>query len=353
MQLTDMLDESILSNIRNSFSSAVQRIYVSSIDRMLTFREASVKEHRSFAKTVISNMNSQSVIYAATLAMIKNLCLENDFDPYVISEFDRLKIIVNLFSNNFFSKNLSIKCPRKACGGSVKYPIKYGSLLKMMDSVDCSDIVFENENEIGKIRVVANFPNTKRYLSLLEEIDRKKEVETVSGSRESKHDSAYDSMDKSFIELDESASGSNGYSADDEVVRKIRKRREILKGKVEKSVKEKTDILGNIELKRVDSDDAMLDIADIYINRIQIFSINGSENQFDIDMSGFDYNDTEKILSVLPMGLFVTSDGKNVVKHIAKSIFSKMNACVPKITCPKCKYEISKRLTLQNFFIFG
>lgn len=346
-----MLDEQIFNNIRQSFASAVQRIYVQSIDKVLTFREATVKEHRSLAKTVISNRNSQSVIYAATLAMIKNLCLEEDFDPYSISEFDRLKIIVNLFSNNFFSKNLSIRCPRKACDGSLKYPIKYGTLLKMMDSVDCSDIVFDNENSIGKARVIANFPNTSRYLSLLQAVDERNDKnERKSPSSAA---SSYDSMDASFQELDATASNGGGFSKDDEAVKMIRKRREILKGKVAQSVKEKTDILGNVELKRIDSDDAMLDIADIYLKRIQIFSITGSENQFDIDMGGFDYNATEKLLSVLPMGLFVGEDGKNIVKHVAKSIFAKMNACVPKIVCPKCGYEISKRLTLQNFFIFG
>ena len=343
-----MLDESILNNMRQSFSSAVQRVYVQSIGRTLTFRESTVMEHRALAKTVISNMNMQSVVYAATLAMIKNLCLDDDFDPYSISEFDRLKIIVNLFSNNFFSKNLSIRCPIKACDGCVKYPMKYGSLLKMMDSVDCSDIVFDNENLIGKSRVFANFPSTRRYLSLLEAVDE--DVERSDRNAVSAT-SPYDSMDESFREIDPSSDG--GFSKDDEIVKRIRKRRDILKGKVGQSVKEKTDIMGNVELKRLDSGDAMLDIADIYLKRIQIFSINGSENQFDIDMEGFDYNDTERLLSVLPMGIFVREDGKNVVKHIANSIFSKMNACVPKIVCPKCGYEISKRLTLQNFFIFG
>lgn len=343
-----MIDESILENLKQSFASAVQRVHVPSIDKTLSFRESSVREHKALSKTVISNMDRQSVVYAATLAMIGNLCLDKDFDPYSISEFDRLRIIVHLFSNNFFSKNLAIKCPRKSCGESIRYPMKYGTLLKMMDSVDCSDIVFDNENSVGKTRVTVNFPNTRRYLSLLESVDSIVDREKVAD------DGTYVSMDASFAEIDPSSGQGRSFSADADMAEKIRKRRRLLKGEVEKSVKEKKDFFGNVDIKRMNSaEDVMLDIADIYIKRIQISSISGSDNEFDIDMSGMEYEDTEKILSVLPMGLFVGDNGKNLLKHMSRSVIGRMNACVPKITCPKCGCEISKRLTLQNFFIFG
>lgn len=347
-----MIEESILENLKNSFSSAVQSIYVQSLGKTFLFRESTVKEHTSLAKTVISNMNYQSVVYAATLSMIKNLCLDKDFDPMKISEFDRLKIIVHLFSNNFFSKNLSIKCPHKACGDSVKYSMKYGSLLKMLDSIDCSDIVFYNETDMGKLRVNANFPRTSRYLSLLENVDGLEDEN--NGKHENKNNDMkiYDDMDNSFSEISNNGKGKN-ISADDDAIRKIRLRREVLKGKVKKNINSKKDVLGNVDAKTIGKDNAMLDLADIYINRIQITGINGSDNEFDIDLSDFNYYDTERILSVLPMNLFMKNDGTNVIKFISKEIFKKMNSCVPEIRCPKCGCKISDRLSLQDFFIFG
>lgn len=353
-----MIEESILENLKNSFSSAVQSIYIQSLGKTFVFREATVKEHTSLAKTVISSMNYQSVVYAATLSMMKNLCLDKNFDPMKMSEFDRLKVIVHLFSNNFFSKNLSVKCPHKACGDSVKYSMKYGSLLKMLDSVDCSDIVFDNETEMGTLRVTANFPRTSRYLSLLESVDGMSvgDAEKKADEKRKNDLRSYSDMDSSFSEIaadNENATVGRSVSADDDAVRKIRMRREFLKGKVKKSVEKKKDILGNVDAKSIGKDDAMLDLADIYMKRIQITGIKGSENEFDIDLSDFSYEDTEKILSVLPMNLFMKDDGTNVVKFIAKEIFKKMNACVPEIRCPKCGCRISDRLSLQDFFIFG
>ena len=354
-----MIENQIFENLRNAFSSAVQRIYIESLGKTLMFREATVKEHTTLAKTVISNMDSQSIVYAATLSMIKMLCLDSDFDPMKISEFDRLKIIVHLFSNNFFSKNLSIRCPNRKCGETVKYPVKYGTLLKMMDSIDCSDIIFDNESELGKLRVVANFPNTYRYLSLLESVDGIENAKPQNAENgKTMNEKTYSDMDNSFSEIDSSKNnnqntGGRFISEDDDAVKKIRMRREILKGKVKKTVDEKKDILGNVDAKSIGKNDSFLDLADIYMKRIQITGIKGSDNEFDIDMSGFDYNKTEKLFSVLPMGLFIKDSGVNVVKFITAEIFKKMNSCVPEIRCPKCNCLISERLTLQDFFIFG
>lgn len=338
-----MLDDTLMRNLKAAFAAAVQRIRIPSIGRTFTFRESSVMEHKAFAKTVITNVDSPSVVYAATLSMMRNLCLDTDFDPHSMTEFDRLKVMVQLFSNNFFSRSMTVKCPRKACGGRVKYDVRYGELLRMMDSVDCSDIVFENDNAVGRTRVVANFPRVSRYLSLLESVDSAKE-----GRSASEDGKRYSALDASFAPPSEQSNAGTETFED-----RIRRRRDILRGKVSKAVEEKREVFGNVDLKAPSDGSALLDVADIYINRIQISSIAGSRDEFDIDMTGFDYGETEKVLSSLPMGLFVTESGDNVVKKITRGIFSKMNACVPRIVCPECGFEISKRMTLPNFFIFG
>lgn len=349
-----MLDESILKTLQLSFGTAIQRIYIESLGKEYSFREASFKETKDLSKITISNKDSPSVIYAMTLAMMKMLCLEEDFDPYKISEFDRLKIIIHLFSNNFFSKNISMKCPVKACNHSFSYSMKYGTMLKCLDSVDCSDITFENKTDFGHIHITANFPNTKRYLNLLELSDSestKKKLQSIKDSAISE----YGLMDNSFSEIDRNEKNKNVIiSADDDAVAKIRKRREFLKNKINKSNSENKGVFGNIDIKYSSYDkDSILDLADIYIKRIRIDGIAGSENEFDIDFSDLTYDETEKVLSSIPMKLFVMEDGTDVIKYVTRKIFEKMNKCVPLIKCEKCGYEISKRLTIQNFFIFG
>jgi len=100
-----MIDESILKLLKDSFSTSVQTVYIPTIGKTLRFREPTFKEQKTISKIVVANPDKQSVIYASTLAMISNLCLD-DIDISSLNEYDRLKILAFLFSMNFFSKRI-------------------------------------------------------------------------------------------------------------------------------------------------------------------------------------------------------------------------------------------------------
>lgn len=338
-----MIEDSVLKSLQSSFASSIQNIKIPSLGtNVFSFREANVREVKDIAKVVISNADSQSVVYASTLALIKQLSLNENIDFNKMTEVDRLRVLVKLLSNIFFSKNLSIRCPRGECDNVFSYSMKYGDLLKLLDELDTTDIVFENKTEIGDIKITANFPNVSKYLKFLEYIDS-----TKDDSKE------YDNLNNTFSEIDKKKDGGGNSSTNATVVEKIKKRREVLKNGVRKIVKDGDTILGNVDLKSIKKEYSPLDFSEVYIKRIVVKNIKNSDDEYDIDMSEFDYVDSEKILSVFPAKLFIKEDGTDFLKYITKEIYMKMKKCVPHISCDKCGYEISKKLGLQNFFIVG
>ena len=346
-----MLDDSILKLIQNSFSSSVQTIYIPTIDKTLRFRESALHEQKTVSKVVVANPDKQSVIYATTLAMIRNLCLD-EIDVSKITEFDRLKILAFLFSMNFFSKRLTITCPK--CRKSFHYSVMHGDILKGMDEIDTEDVIFKAKNRIGTIEVTLNFPNCVRYLDFLEVMDR---IDDANNSKMMKSKkSVYDSMNTAFDNLEKIADSqdeNDGKAVDANEVRiaeMIRKRKQGQKSEKKKQsenvVKEDGPFASYVTL---------LDAVDMYIKKIR-YHVNGSEDDVEIDFTNYGFEDTEKILANFPTALFTDDEsGTNLITFIHDSFKKKLNKAVPKIVCTneQCSADLGSRLDLHDFFLFG
>lgn len=343
-----MIDDSILELLQKSFSPSVQSIYVPALGKPLNFRESTVKEQKTVSKVVASNADRQSVIYASTLAMIRNLCME-DLDVGALTEFDRTKIMAFLFSMNFFSKRLTMTCPK--CKKPFAYTVMHGELLKGLDKVATEDIAFKADNRIGSIEVTLNFPSCSRYLDFLETMDR---VNDVKRHDLAKNDKSYDAMNHAFDGLDkvveaQTENGGKHVSSDDvRIAEMIRKR----KG----GGARRTD--GVAQKKEDDSDVSfvtLLDAADLYIRRIR-YHVNGSDDDVDIDFSGYGFEDTERILGKFPVVMFTDDvSGRTLMSFIRDEFRKRLSVAVPHISCPNdgCGYDIGKRLQLHDFFLFG
>lgn len=343
-----MIDDSILELLQKSFSPSVQSIYVPTLGKALNFRESTVKEQKTVSKVVAANADRQSVIYASTLAMMRNLCLD-DLDLNSLTEFDRTKIMAFLFSMNFFSKRLSMRCPR--CKKPFSYTVMHGELLKGMDGVSTDDVWFHAKNRIGSIDVRLNFPNCRRYLDFLETMDR---VNDAKRNGQTRNDSPYDAMNHAFDGLEKVAeaqteNGGKHVSTDDiRIAEMIRKR----KG----GTASRTDGVSQI---RQDSSDvsfvSLLDAADLYIRSIK-YHVNGSEDDVEIDFSGYGFEDTERILGKFPVAMFTDDEsGKSLMAFIRDEFRKRLSVAVPHIVCPNagCGCDIGKRLQLHDFFLFG
>lgn len=345
-----MLDDSILELLNKSFSPSVQSIYVPSVGKTLEFREPAVREQKTLSKVVASNPDRQSVIYAATLGMMRGLCL-GDLDMSVLTEFDRMKVVAFLFSMNFFSKRLNITCPK--CRKTFGYTVMHGDILKGLDKVDTTDAVFRGENRIGSIEVSLNFPSCARYLDFLKTLDEDGDRRRNDAAKASK---AYDALNHSFDGLEavaESQEENKGrrVSADDVRIAEMIRRR---KGG---AATKRTD--GVSERKDTASSDTsfvtLLDAADLYIKRIR-YHVNGSEDDVDIDFSGYGFEDTERILGSFPTAMLTDdASGKTLTSFIRGAFREKLCRAVPDIVCPNegCRHDVGKGLELHDFFLFG
>lgn len=344
-----MIDDSILQLLQKSFSPSIQSVFVPTVGKSLNFREPTVKEQKTVSKIVVSNPDRQSVVYASTVAMIRNLCTDG-IDVSSITEFDRLKVLAFLFSMNFFSKRLTITCPK--CGKPFHYTVMHGDLLKGIDRITTEDIEFVANNRIGTMTATVNFPKCSRYLDFLEVMDR---VDDRNRHDKSAADAQYEQMNGAFDGLEKVAeaqdeNGGKSVSADDvRIAEMIRKRKQTADSRRK----------ANDSVQRDDSQFVpyvtMLDAVDLYIKKIR-YHVNGSEDDVEIDFSNYGFEDTEHILGNFPTAMFTDDDsGEDLMSFIHDGFRERLSVAVPKITCPnaECGHDIGSGLELHDFFLFG
>lgn len=100
-----------LNAIKSKFISTVIKIYINSIDREVSFREITVAEQKKLARIMIDNENRKDIVYDAQCAILKQICLEDDFDIYDITEFDKIKLLLLLYQRNMVKHEISFVCP--------------------------------------------------------------------------------------------------------------------------------------------------------------------------------------------------------------------------------------------------
>lgn len=107
-------NNTILENFKNEFASSVIPVYVNSLGKEVNFREVTVKEQKALSKTMIQNESRKDIVYDTQCALINQLCLDKDFDIYSVTEFDRIRILMEIYSSNYFQDTITYKCPE--CG---------------------------------------------------------------------------------------------------------------------------------------------------------------------------------------------------------------------------------------------
>lgn len=155
---TSMKDKnSILNNFKGEFASSFIPIYINSLKREVKFREVSVKEQKSLSKTMIQNESRKDIIYDTQCALINELCLEDDFDVYKLTEFDRIRILMEIYSVNYIQNEVEFKCPE--CGMVNKYKIDFSKITSKMNDFDLVDKTFSVEDKVRVYNFTLNYPS--------------------------------------------------------------------------------------------------------------------------------------------------------------------------------------------------
>lgn len=202
---------SILNTFKNKFATKVNAVYVNSLKREVNFREVSVTEQKSLSKTMIENEARRDIIYDTQCALINRLCLENDtkkvkeeareaarvamptameaegiemgtpqaatfavkftndfiqkyvsehgFDVYTLTEFDRIRILMEIYQNNYFKDEITYKC--KECGAENKYTLDFSKIIDRFNEFDLTDQTYTLEDKQYVYNFVLNYPSVK------------------------------------------------------------------------------------------------------------------------------------------------------------------------------------------------
>lgn len=100
-----------MNAIKSKFTSTIIKIYINSLDREVNFREITVAEQKKLARIMIDNEDRKDIVYDAQCATLKNICLEDDFDIYSLTEFDKIKLLLLLYQRNMVKHEISFICP--------------------------------------------------------------------------------------------------------------------------------------------------------------------------------------------------------------------------------------------------
>lgn len=146
----------ILNAFKQEFSTTVNVVHVNSLDRDVGFREITVNEQKTLSKIMYQNEQRKDVVYDTQCQLINKLCLDDSFDVYKVTEFDRIKILMDIYSGNYFNNDIRYKCPE--CGTENVYRLDFQKLMSKLDEFKLDDVVFNAEDRQRNYTFVLNYP---------------------------------------------------------------------------------------------------------------------------------------------------------------------------------------------------
>ena len=92
-----MSKDDLLKALDSDFATNVSKIYVNSLKKEVSFREVNVQEQKNLSRILVANENRKDIVYDAQCAMINKTALDEGFDIYKLTEFDRIKLLMALY----------------------------------------------------------------------------------------------------------------------------------------------------------------------------------------------------------------------------------------------------------------
>lgn len=161
----------ILNAFKNEFSTSVNNVYVNSLQREVPFREISVVEQKTLSKIMIENENRRDIVYDAQCALIQDLCLDNTFDVYNVTEFDRIHILIEIYQKNYMKREVTWTC--KNCGTQNTYQLDFSKVSERLDAFDISPVTYDVEDDVRLYKFTFQYPNVRRVSSFYKNYMRK------------------------------------------------------------------------------------------------------------------------------------------------------------------------------------
>ena len=146
----------IFEAFKTEFASSVIPVLINSAKKEYQFREVSVKEQKALSKIMIQNENRKDIIYDTQCALINQLAIDKEFDIYRFTEFDRIKILMEIYSSNYTQNDIQFKCPE--CGAENLYKIDFDKISKKLDEFSLEDKTYSLEDNTRVYNFTLNYP---------------------------------------------------------------------------------------------------------------------------------------------------------------------------------------------------
>lgn len=164
-------NNSVLNAFKQALGSQVMKVYVNSMKREVNFKEVSVVEQKTLSKTMIANEKRRDIIYDVQCSLINRLCLEEGFDIYRLTEFDRIRILMEIYQSNYFKNDITFKCPE--CGAENKYHLDFDSIIAKLNDFDLSDKVYNLEDKYRHYNFTLNYPYVRNVSNFYKSYNKK------------------------------------------------------------------------------------------------------------------------------------------------------------------------------------
>lgn len=149
----------IFNAFKQKFSTSLHKVRINSLDREVGFRDVTTKEQKTLSKISIENERRKDIIYDTQCELINSLCLEKGFDVYKLTEFDRIKLLMEIYEKNYFKNEITYKC--RECNRENKYQLDFQSIIDRFDKFDLSDDIYTVDDDKYVFKFKCNYPNVR------------------------------------------------------------------------------------------------------------------------------------------------------------------------------------------------
>ena len=74
--------DDLVAALKQDFATSVNRVYINSLDKEVSFREITVQEQKTLTRIMAGNEQRKDIVYDAQCALINTACLDETFDVY-------------------------------------------------------------------------------------------------------------------------------------------------------------------------------------------------------------------------------------------------------------------------------
>jgi uncharacterized protein YqkB len=246
----------IMQALQQEFATTVNKIYIHSLDREVGFREVRVAEQKTITKILVENEGKEDVIYASMLALIKTLCLEADtIDFDKLTELDRIKIMIELYQNNFFQSNMTYEC--NECQTENEFELNFEKIVENLNQLKFDDITINIDDKHRNYTFVINFPTTKRMADFLKATAQSKRLTATAKMMRIDNTDIFDLFIKKFT-VENKAEDGKVITVECEQLR-IRELEEILQVLPQTILYSADGVLGRIQEELFNKVDSLFD----------------------------------------------------------------------------------------------